>query len=700
MTDEDGIESSLIKMRLGELEINLQQIAQEREKLDVRFGNQSYKPLVIESNPGYILSILPKSVFRDILLFVNQYDLYALLLVNREIYELATDKLYERVCVQLQPKFPLKYHGDRRKYVEEAGLKYMNTSIIFDLLQVLQFAVSLKVNPKLISKFKLFIFEHYYEGDFEAFNVQSKLYKFFGKYCTDLKFMNIAFTNFTSNFNEMIEYLSKENIRRKIYKLFVLEIDQLYKPIIPKNVTNLYLILNENDLIDDNGNRIFIDLAQPQFQYLNSLQRLTCGTVHDMGLEVLKAFKLRHVEEKLKLNGLNINHLHNEDILELDFIDLRVADDHFNEFQKFVKSLDKRLNFSIISDRIELSYLTHLTLKIECISLDCICFQTFIHDWVQYFRDENPNSKIKSLTLERFSNIPESPEYFLSQIIEPMGQLINCLNSLENLFIDFQTPGFKNIATNDGSPPLFFNRFDDNYLENIFLKFFPPLSLIRKNLKVLQIDDFFLSFIYYKTEFLNSILHTCKCWGCHLVLEKLEELFHPHDENSNNHNNGILMQTTYYSLLGYVLLKLQTDRQVFTPIKDTTSDWNEYPMYPGNPHTLHCIFHRYETPETMECHCNLDGPQELFIDNLVTIYLVHQTIPITKYIKKILPNLTYLMINGIYWEYDHQGKEFVTTFDDMEYPRAHLQKYELNPDSPPGPFGQFRKHRESIMYDF
>lgn len=659
MTDEDASEHlltrTLTRMKLGEVEINLKEIAEQREKADIRFGCKSYNHKT-EQSRDYILNVLPKTVFQDVLLFVDQYDLCSLLLVNQEIYELATSKLYERVVVQLKPQFPLKYHDNRRKYVQEAGLRYLNSSIIFDLLQVLQFAVSLKVNPNLIPKFKLFIFEHCGEGDLQTYKIQSKLYTFFGKYCTDLKFMNIAITDYNINFDQLIEYSSLETIRKKIYKLFILKISQLYEPTVPANVTNLYLLLNERDLIDNGP----IDLSYPRFEYLNSLQRLTCGTIHELGLEVLKCFQ---VEEKLKLRGLNVNHLHDEET--------------FEELQ-FVNTFDKQLSFEVISDRIDLSYLTHLTLKAECISQGCHCFPYFFQHWLEYFKQND--CKISSLTLERFSRTDLHSDQFITDVIQPLGKLINSAKKLQSLFIDFQTPEFK--FGQEQVPPLFVNRQDDNYLEQIFLNFFPKSSLIRKSLRVLQIDDFFSSFIYYKTGFMNSILHTCKCWGCFLVLEKLKMFIH--EANGN-------VDASYYAITGSLLMKLRIDRPVFTPITDTTPNWNEYPIYSGNKHWLHDRYH------LKECNCNEEPP---FIDNIVTTYLVHQSIPIVKYISKILPNLESLMINGIYWEYDRNENGFVTTYDEMEYPQAHLDSPLVNlKEVPPGPFGEFRKHRES-QYDY
>ena len=63
------------------------------------------------------------------------------------------------------------------------------------------------------------------------------------------------------------------------------------------------------------------------------------------------------------------------------------------------------------------------------------------------------------------------------------------------------------------------------------------------NLKTLQLPDFFTSFIYYKPDFMESLLHTCKC--CQLVLNKLENEFYDKliDEN---------LETNYYMTIGYI----------------------------------------------------------------------------------------------------------------------------------------------------
>ena len=60
---------------------------------------------------------------------------------------------------------------------------------------------------------------------------------------------------------------------------------------------------------------------------------------------------------------------------------------------------------------------------------------------------------------------------------------------------------------------------------------------------------------------MESLLHTCKCWGCQLVLNKLENEFYDKliDEN---------LETNYYMTIGYILGKLQADREVCIPIKE------------------------------------------------------------------------------------------------------------------------------------
>ena len=153
-------------------------------------------------------------------------------------------------------------------------------------------------------------------------------------------------------------------------------------------------------------------------------------------------------------------------------------------------------------------------------------------------------------------------------------------------------------------------------------------------------------------------------------------------------------EATFYILIGFILGKLQADREVCIPIKQTTFNYKNYPIYKGQPHTLHNHFHRGEA----NCRCNvkedLNGESKLNIDNLVTTYIVHQLKPILQYLSMIFFKLDNLMIHGIYYEFNHKARRLKPIFDDEEYPPEFLQEKSKEIQSgitPDLPFGYFKK---------
>lgn len=657
--------------------------------LDIRFGQ-------LESS---IVRILPQNLISEVFQHVDQYDLLNLMLTCSNFYEVAIERLYKRVTVILNAEFPIRYENNSQLFIQENGIMYMDSSFILSIDKLLIFLQVLRVNRILIQKVKYFVFDKCYADDsllhgVDLDDIQSNIIEFFGKYSYEMNFLHITFVDFLKGIEQLTNFSRNKNIRNKIFKLFVKSYKELYSPAVPQGLTNLFLMLDEVELMDLD----FLDLISPPFDVLNSLFTLTCSTNNQLGLEILRKLKLANCndeESKLKLKGLTIFHCHRE-IINRDDNDLFNAMNNQKKdarFENYIQEVEKKLLFKVISDKIDLSYLTHLYLKIDCIEhrdFDCNCFPKFFNDLSDYLALKKGLPNLMSFELELFPNLEWlRPHQILENILTPLGGFIKTLRNLSRLTIDFSTPGFKMFDSSMGMSSSVLNKLNERLMEAFFLCFFTSNHLrIISNLKTLQLPYFLTSFIYYKPDFYQSLLHTCQCWGCKLVLDKLAELFLPLNDEEMQEETA-----TYYILIGFILGKLQADREVCIPIKQKTFNFKNYPIYKGQPHTLHTHFHK-----GISCKCNImddpNGESKLNIDNLVTTYVIHQLIPILQYLSMIFFKLDNLMIHGIYYEFNRDENRLTPIFDNEEYPPEFIKEVEdeiKSGETPDMPFGYFRK---------
>ncbi|CUM54608.1 uncharacterized protein AC631_04014 [Debaryomyces fabryi] len=651
-----------------------------------------------------ILKKLPSNLVSEIFQHVDQFDLVNLLLTCTDFYAIAIERLYKRVTVILNAEYPTRYNKNSKLFIRENGIKYMDSALIVSIEKLLTFIKILHVNPYLIQKVKFFVFDKCYSDNLlkqgqDLSLIQSEIIEFFGKNSYEMNFLHITFVDFVTGIEKLTKFLSHENIRNKIFKLFVTSYKDLYLPVVPQGLTNLFLMLDEVELMSIDK----FDLLNPPYDVFNSIFTLTCSTNNQFGLEILRKIHLVNNDDedsKLKLKGLTVFHCHNESITSDEndvFNSISNNNKHDLEYQNYVQSLDKSLLFKVISDKINLTYLTHLYLKIDCIerrNYNCNCFSKFFKDLAAYLVSKRGLPNLISFELELFPNLEWlRPHQILENILTPLGVFVKTLSNLSRLTIDFSTPGFKMFDSGMGMSSLVLNKLNERLMEAFFLCFFTSNQLrIISNLRTLQLPDFLTSFIYYKPAFYESLLHTCQCWGCSLVLDKLSDLFFPLNEDAEIQEMND--EATFYILIGFILGKLQADREVCIPIKQTTFNYKNYPIYKGQPHTLHNHFHRGEN----SCKCNIkediNGESKLNIDNLVTTYIIHQLKPILQYLSMIFFKLDNLMIHGIYYEYDQSTRRLKPIFDDEQYPPEFLEERAKEIKSgkiPDLPFGYFRK---------
>lgn len=637
---------------------------------------------------------------------MDQFDLVALARTSRALYPTATERLFRRVTVVLDAEFSVRYKGDWKRYVSENGMNHMDLALILSMTRVLGFLATLRKNPILVQLVRYFVFDKCGPvAGHDLAAVQAEMIDFFGERSREMNFLHITFFDFATGISKLTEFLRNPNVRTKIFKLFLTSYKDLYLPVVPPGLNNLFLMLDDLELMEVEE----FDLSQPPFELLNLLFTLTCSTNSQFGLDILRKLRLDG-GLKLRLRGLTIFHCHKETLDDENDLygapeglfetatstaneDLAMQN---AELHTYLESHDKRLDFWAVEEKVDICHLSSLYLKVDCVehrTSSCSCFGSFFTDLERFLVQNKGLPNLRSFELELFPNMEWlRPHQILENILTPLGGFIMSLSNLARVTIDFSTPGFKMFDHNMGMTSALLNKLNERLMEAFFLCFFTSkqLNIIVSSLRTLQLPDFLTSFIYYKPDFYESFLHTCKCWGCQLVLEKLEDLFFPlNDDDAHDMDH----ESSFYILIGFILGKLQADREVCIPIKQKAFNYKHYPVYKGLAHTLHSHFHG-EEESASGCKCDLGASPEMTIDSLVTTYVVHQLEPIVRYLVSIFVNLDNMMIHGIYYEHDSALHTLRPIFDDDTYPEAFLESRAEDiaaGTKPEMPFGYFRE---------
>ena len=125
------------------------------------FNTRTFKNTIHPTNS--LITKLPPYIIQQILEYVNQFDLINLLLTCSRLYLLAIEKLYKRITIVLEAEFPNKYKGDSHKYIIDNGMKYMDSSLIFKLNNLLKFIITITKNKSIFQLIKYVVFDKSYD---------------------------------------------------------------------------------------------------------------------------------------------------------------------------------------------------------------------------------------------------------------------------------------------------------------------------------------------------------------------------------------------------------------------------------------------------------------------------------------------------------------------------------------------------------
>ncbi|KAG7194205.1 uncharacterized protein KQ657_004917 [Scheffersomyces spartinae] len=649
---------------------------------------------------------LCEEILERIIEYVGQYDLPRLCLTCKLISAISMRRLYKSITVNLNPTVPTKYNGDVYDFVRDNSLKYSNTVLIVTLSQLLRLVDTLERNPSLISSF----IRHFgfgkcygYESIAQPFMdtttnsqytkrdmicLQWKLYDLFSRFATNNIELDISYISSGEGYEKLHDFVTKkESVRNTLKDLYVNgDPKHLYSPFVPPKLQSLYLKLDEDVLLEE---EFQLDTSTPSYNILYNLNRLQCSTDNYQGLELLRKIKLTN-EEKLQPRQFALYHCHED------------ADhDH---------TLNTMLKFPIFESKLDLLNITDMSLFIACQGVStssCSCFGDFYHEFTRFSNQNQGMPHLKRFEMGGFLGKDWlRPHQFLSDVLVPLGSFLQTLVNLEHLVINHEILGFKMFGKSSGITCESLNKLSEQLMELFFLNYF-----VRSNnrIKTLQLTDFLTSFIYYHPLFYQSLLHTCKCWGCEKVLGIVGDLFFPIPERPTEVQKESL-ETSYFITFGYILGKLMADRSVFVPKVDIPVEYRNYGLYKGHPNMLHNQLHEKNEEEeegdededdnddtaTADVTTNADDELDFGIDpnafrssppsnicqcanfnydidDILTTYLIHQLRPITSFLQKIFVHLETLMIHGIYFEYINTESRFVPIYDEEDYPEEFEQ---------------------------
>lgn len=315
------------------------------------------------------------------------------------------------------------------------------------------------------------------------------------------------------------------------------------------------------------------------------------------------------------------------------------------------------LDFAALERTVDLAQVRTLRLSVDCL-VSCRCLGRFAEQLCAYLAQQRGMPRLTLLEL-RF--LPQSewlgPSDLVEEVLTPFGNFVKTLCALQHLTVDFAAPLYK-MYSESGMPLLYLNlRCNEKLLEAFFLPLCTdsPTSVSR-TLRSLALPDFFMLLVYYKPNFYESFLHTCRCAGCALVLAMLQEQFPLGDEDIDSE------EASMYVLVGLILAKLQHERPLLARRQVLGAGTN----------TLHLHLHRH-TP----CQCgalatlatgsaNAHATHATHVvDALATTYVVHQCRPIADYLAQIFQGLTHLTLHGVHYA---RGNGMQCVFDEETFP--------------------------------
>lgn len=633
-----------------------------------------------------ILSFLSDQDIETVFEYVGQYDLPRLCLTCKLFSTSARKRLYKNISVSINPTIPKSYNGDIFAFFGEYSLQRNNVTTIMTIRDIQKFLNTLETNTSLVSLVRHFYFENCYGseehpkpfvdtetnkayGKEDMIELQWKFTDIFEEHGTNT-ILGISYIKPDEGLERVDRYLANEGVRGTSKWLRVTKPEVLVTPFVPPRLGSLSLEFDDDELLlmED------LDTSREPYSILYDLQTMKCLTPKLQGLEILNKIKLDS-EEKLQLKTFSLFHQHTKEP-PLEQNEQEVSTD--SEEQRFARKAVKKLSFPVLKQKLDLLYLTDLRLNLECQEVHtsrCSCFRHFYEDFTCFSKENDGMPNLKTFEVGSFAAQDWlRPHRFLSEILEPLSDLLGTLNGLKHLIINFYVVGPRMFDKNSGISGQDLTSLSESAISSFFLK----ISKSKSRLKSLKLKDFFTSFIYYVPLFYLSLLHTCKCWGCEKVMRTVENLYFPIPIILREEQ-----ETLCFLYFGFILAKMLCDRELYCPGYVPVTAFDKYALWKGHPDTLHDAFHATNGEEykeaqdefgvsmgfasllhPKECRCSKVGHD---IDGLMATYLIHQMQPINAYLQTLFSDLELLMLHGVYFQLNKQTSRFEAVYDDEVY---------------------------------
>lgn len=660
---------------------------------------------------------LPRDVLAYILALVGQSDLAALASTNSQLYEVATDLLYHSILVVPQVIVSAEYNYSFSEYTSRVR-SVTGYSYVGSIAQTECLAEALS-NRRLVEKIVHFHVQPQFT-DPGMICVCARIHK--------LLQSDRDLVNSTGRFHDLNRTLYglgelKQQKQSSTYRV-VLDLENLVVSA-PISATMAHLEVGMKNARGLDVLRSFRGNLAPHELTISHFHNLgECGGLEQSEQDGLMGGAL---EVSLEMeNGQYGESLENQSGIGLNQeIQLDEYRREGHTTNTSAETCAGALDFSLLRS-IDICTLSSLHLHVSCgddtETMDlCSCFRDFMLNFGRFLAGSNGLPNLQELEI---CVLPQGewiqPHHLLDAVLTPVSSAVSTLSKLQRFRFGLSSSTLK-MYDESGMSLQQLNSLNCRLVEAFFLSLQPH---VLQTLTHLELPDFLMAFLFYKPNFMESLLHACKCTGCAQTLGHLSS-YVPLDENGNVLDRNCAL----YVMVGFILDKLHDERQLVKP-PNHTGTVEHCTLYPGVPCRIQQVVasiaptsgvqevaesagevEGVQTSRAFElgttscgnlevsvdshvesAHTQHPGPNALHpgfctrreqhfkegetsnvscrkpadADDLVTTYILHQVRPVVEFLAAVFPNLDHLMVHGLHFE--KRGSCFSSVFDPDSYP--------------------------------
>lgn len=505
---------------------------------------------------------LPPQVLHEILLLVTQADLAALASTCSQLHLIASELLYSSIVVIPDVAVALNrnkigYNGPCLCEPTYGTRSVAGSLQVRDIAKAQAMVSTLRNNPALVSKITSFAFPCTYSTS-QVCDLQHQCHRLFKKHASRMIHYDVGV------------YLDcekhKDNIEQGQLGCTEVSIAALAHLSRIASTNHIQKLTLSDDLASYHG----LDLSDPSLEFLYEIPALEFSANCDYGLDILDTVDCGKF--KLHPTLFSVRHEHGTTPENPD--------------------IHRCLDFQVLESKVDLAQLSLLSLDISCVEHyfheneeESECVDQFLEDFTDFLVQQGGLPCLNDFRLI----LPHAEDWMaafelLERIVSPVTTLIKTMANLHKLNFSLSVHTFK-MFCEGGMSPVLLNHVNTRILEAFILSLGPAMDTLTE----LELPDLLTSFFFYKPQFMESLLHTCKCRGCKKVLVEVERQFMPiNDEDVADE------ESAYYVIVGFILDKLHLERQLVKPFGKKATP-SHCALYKGTQGILESNFGR-QTP--------------------------------------------------------------------------------------------------------